>query len=91
MLFFLSFYQQVVSPYMPGQCRYVPTCSEYARDAIEHLGAWRGGRRAFVRLMRCNPFIRVNYDAISVRPITGGEKVRKIRDKDESTWTKESR
>ena len=91
MLFFLSFYQQVVSPYMPGQCRYLPTCSEYARDAIKHHGAWGGGRRALVRLMRCNPFIRANYDAIPVRSFTAGEKVLKIRDKDENDWTKESR
>ena len=91
MLFSLSFYQQVVSPYMPGQCRYLPTCSEYARDAIEHLGAWRGARRALVRLMRCNPFIPVNYDAISVQSFTPGEKILKIRNKYEKTWAKESR
>lgn len=84
MLFFLSFYQQVVSPYMPGQCRYFPTCSEYARDAIEHLGVWRGGRRALVRLMSCNPFI-------PVRPFTADKKVLGISDKDESAWAKESR
>ena len=91
MLFFLRFYQQVVSPYMPGQCRYIPTCSEYARDAIEHLGAWKGGRLALVRLMRCNPFIRVNYETISVRSFTADKKVLGISDKDESAWNKDSR
>jgi putative membrane protein insertion efficiency factor len=48
-------YQVMVRPLLVGQCRYVPTCSEYALQAIESHGALRGGWLAFKRVCRCHP------------------------------------
>ncbi len=56
----IRFYQRQISPLLPARCRFTPTCSQYALEAIERYGAWRGGRLAFWRLMRCNPFNHSN-------------------------------
>ncbi len=48
-------YQWTLSPLIGGQCRYLPTCSAYARDAIGAHGAWRGSWMAAARLCRCRP------------------------------------
>lgn len=58
----LKAYKAVISPYMPGQCRFSPTCSEYARDAIEAYGALRGSGMAARRLLRCRPGVEGGYD-----------------------------
>ena len=50
------FYQTSVSPLFPPRCRYIPTCSEYAVEAVEKYGAAKGGLLALRRLMRCHPF-----------------------------------
>jgi len=47
---------------MGGQCRFTPTCSQYAIDAIRKYGAWRGGWRAVRRITRCHPFRGGGYD-----------------------------
>ncbi|MEZ5330483.1 MAG: membrane protein insertion efficiency factor YidD [Thermoanaerobaculia bacterium] len=52
----LAFYKRWLSPLLPNACRFTPTCSEYARDAILLYGPWRGGWKALGRLLRCNPF-----------------------------------
>jgi putative membrane protein insertion efficiency factor len=52
----LRIYKLVLSPYVPSACRYTPTCSEYAHDAIERHGALRGTWLAARRLGRCHPF-----------------------------------
>ena len=52
----IKFYQRAISPFFPARCRYVPTCSQYAVEAIERFGPWKGGWLAFRRLMRCHPF-----------------------------------
>mgnify|MGYP005613432187 CR=1 FL=1 len=52
----IRFYRKCISPYTPPVCRYTPTCSAYAMEAIEKYGAWKGGRLALWRLIRCNPF-----------------------------------
>ena len=59
-------YQRALSPYWPGTCRYTPTCSHYALDAIDHLGPWRGGWLALRRLGRCRPFGGFGYDPVPV-------------------------
>ena len=61
MLALLRFYRRNISPLRPGKCRFVPTCSEYAVQAIEKYGAWKGGRLALRRLIRCNPFYKGDY------------------------------
>ena len=61
----IRFYQVAISPYRPRCCNYIPTCSQYAMEAIEKYGALKGGWLAFKRLMRCNPFNRSNpYDPV---------------------------
>ena len=57
----IRFYQRFVSPYLPRRCRFIPTCSQYALEAIQKYGARKGGWLAFKRLMRCNPFNRGNF------------------------------
>ena len=52
----IRFYQRYISPHTPACCRFRPTCSAYAYEAIQKYGALKGGWLAFKRLMRCNPF-----------------------------------
>lgn len=60
--FALRGYQRFISPLLPHSCRFVPTCSEYALEAIERHGAIRGSWLAVARLLRCHPFARSGYD-----------------------------
>jgi len=60
--FVLRLYKRFVSPMLPHSCRFVPTCSEYAMEAIERHGAVRGSLLAAARLLRCHPFARAGYD-----------------------------
>jgi putative membrane protein insertion efficiency factor len=62
----LRAYKWAVSPMFPPACRYVPTCSEYAMEAIDRYGAVRGAWMAIGRLLRCHPFGGSGYD-----PVTG--------------------
>jgi uncharacterized protein len=57
-------YKWAISPMFPPACRYVPTCSEYAMEAVERYGALRGGLRALLRLVRCHPFASGGYDPV---------------------------
>jgi len=49
---------------LPPACRYVPTCSEYALEAVERYGALRGGWMAAMRVLRCHPFAGSGYDPV---------------------------
>jgi putative membrane protein insertion efficiency factor len=60
----LRFYKAQVSPALPPACRYTPTCSEYAIEAVERYGAWRGSVMAIRRVIACNPFARGGYDPV---------------------------
>ena len=60
----LRAYKWIVSPMFAPACRYVPTCSEYAMEAVERYGAGRGGMMALWRLLRCHPFARGGYDPV---------------------------
>ena len=60
----LQAYKWAVSPMFPPACRYVPTCSEYAMEAVERYGAARGSWLALVRLLRCHPFVKGGYDPV---------------------------
>jgi len=57
-------YKWAISPLFPAACRYVPTCSEYAMEAVERYGVLRGGWMALWRVMRCHPFVRGGYDPV---------------------------
>ena len=56
LLAMIRFYQKNISPYRPACCRFTPTCSQYALEAIEKYGALKGGWLALMRILRCNPF-----------------------------------
>jgi len=58
----LRLYKRFISPLLPPACRFHPTCSEYAMEAIGRHGAGKGLRMAFWRLLRCNPFVEGGYD-----------------------------
>ena len=64
LLFFLKAYKKVISPILPPSCRFTPTCSEYAMEAITRFGAVRGTLLGAYRLLRCNPFCRGGYDPV---------------------------
>ena len=55
LLALIRFYRKAISPHLGANCRFVPTCSEYAMEAIEKYGALRGGGMAAWRILRCNP------------------------------------
>ena len=57
-------YKWFISPLLPAACRYVPTCSEYAVEAIERYGIVRGVGMSIWRLFRCHPFVRGGYDPV---------------------------
>ena len=61
----LRLYKRWISPAFPPSCRYVPTCSEYAMEAVERYGALRGGMKALWRLLRCHPFAHGGYDPVA--------------------------
>jgi len=60
----LKLYQTVVSPLLPPSCRFVPTCSEYAYQAVVRYGALRGGWMSLRRIGRCHPFHQGGYDPV---------------------------
>ncbi len=64
----IVFYQKAISPHLPASCRYTPTCSQYAKTAIERFGALRGGFMGFKRIMRCHPFHKGGYDPVPDLP-----------------------
>ncbi|MBR3972572.1 MAG: membrane protein insertion efficiency factor YidD [Oscillospiraceae bacterium] len=57
----IRFYRKFISPLCPGKCRYYPTCSSYAIQAIEKYGALKGGWLAFKRICRCHPFSKRDF------------------------------
>ena len=61
MLACIRFYQRHISPLRPPCCRFTPTCSAYAVQAITKYGALKGGWLTFCRLLRCNPFYKGDY------------------------------
>ena len=64
LLFWIRAYQAGVSPILPASCRYTPTCSEYAREAVERYGAARGSWLAIKRLGRCHPLGGHGHDPV---------------------------
>jgi putative membrane protein insertion efficiency factor len=61
----IRFYQRFVSPVLPRRCKYLPTCSDYAVQAIRAHGPLRGAILAGWRLLRCNPWSHGGYDPVS--------------------------
>ena len=64
LIFLVRGYQVVISPLLPSTCRFYPSCSAYAVEALERHGAWRGMRLTLRRLGRCHPFHPGGYDPV---------------------------
>jgi len=60
----IRFYQACLSPLLPSSCRFYPSCSAYAHEAVEKWGVWHGARLAAARLLRCHPFGGHGYDPV---------------------------
>ena len=60
----INLYRRVISPLLPARCRYYPTCSQYAADAVREYGAVRGSVLAAWRLLRCNPLSHGGFDHV---------------------------
>lgn len=70
LLLFIKFYKLAISPYWPGQCRYDPTCSEFAADAVTTHGALKGTWLAAKRIGRCHPGRSRGYDPVPEKSLS---------------------
>ncbi|MBR7120860.1 MAG: membrane protein insertion efficiency factor YidD [Lentisphaeria bacterium] len=68
MIFLIRIYQKAISPWLPCQCRFTPSCSHYAAEAFKKRGFWMGMVLTAWRLMRCQPFAKSGHDPV---PETG--------------------
>lgn len=64
LLTFIRVYHRTFSRVLPPSCRFVPSCSQYAYEAIERYGPWRGGWLALKRIARCHPFHPGGFDPV---------------------------
>lgn len=64
MIILIKFYRKNISPMTAPKCKYFPTCSQYAIEAIEKHGALRGGIMSCLRILRCNPFSKGGFDPV---------------------------
>ncbi|MCB0949963.1 MAG: membrane protein insertion efficiency factor YidD [Mycobacterium sp.] len=69
----IEFYRHAISPLRPPTCRFTPTCSQYAVDALNEFGVFRGGWLAGVRLLKCGPWHSGGWDPIPDRVRDGGK------------------
>ncbi len=64
LLLLITFYQRVISPYLPKSCRYYPTCSTYTKEAIQKYGPIKGVWYGFRRIIRCHPLHPGGFDPL---------------------------
>ncbi len=64
LILIIKFYRKYISPLKPPSCRFTPTCSEYALEAIDKYGVLKGGWLAMKRVARCNPFFPGGNDPV---------------------------
>ncbi|ANK59865.1 membrane protein insertion efficiency factor YidD [Loigolactobacillus backii] len=67
----IRIYQRYLSPALPKSCRYYPTCSHYAIEAIEQYGVFKGSLMAISRLLRCQPFVTGGFDPVPGKFLIG--------------------
>jgi len=72
----LKGYKWAISPMFPPSCRYTPTCSEYAMEAIDRYGVLRGGLKAAGRILRCHPLAKGGYDPVVKKASSDNEPIR---------------
>ena len=77
----IKFYQTGVSPLKPPCCRFAPTCSEYARQALVRHGIFFGAVLSVYRLLRCNPLCKPGYDPVPEKIFAKKIKNKKIKEK----------
>lgn len=63
-IFVIRLYQKLISPLLPPSCKYYPSCSAYAIEALEKFGLAKGSVMAIWRVLRCNPFSKGGYDPV---------------------------
>ncbi len=64
LIFLIKGYQKLISPLFPPSCRFTPTCSNYALQAVEKYGFFKGGWLAIKRILKCHPFHPGGYDPL---------------------------
>jgi putative membrane protein insertion efficiency factor len=64
LILFIRFYQLAISPWLAPRCRFTPTCSSYALEAVRKYGALKGGWLGIKRVCRCHPFGGSGYDPV---------------------------
>ncbi len=62
-------YQRGISPAKPPCCKYLPTCSNYALEAVERFGFFKGGAMSLWRILRCNPFSKGGFDPVPLKKV----------------------
>jgi len=64
LIFLINIYKSYISPLLPKSCRFYPTCSEYAVEAVSKYGVLKGSIKSIYRILRCNPFNKGGYDPV---------------------------
>jgi hypothetical protein len=64
LIFLIKIYKKYISHLLPNSCRFYPTCSEYAIEALSKYGVLKGSIKATYRILRCNPFNKGGYDPV---------------------------
>lgn len=72
----IGFYRRWVSPLLPGSCRFYPTCSGYAIQAVNRFGVLKGSAKTLVRILKCHPWHPGGYDPVSPEAIPEYEGLR---------------
>lgn len=71
LLWLIKFYQKNISPRKKPCCRFIPTCSQYAYEAVNIHGAFKGSFMALWRILRCNPLFKGGYDPVPEKKVKG--------------------
>ncbi|BBO60532.1 membrane protein insertion efficiency factor YidD [Mycoavidus sp. B2-EB] len=84
LLMLLRCYKLMLSPYLGNRCRFIPSCSDYAREAIQYYGAARGSYLAFKRVCRCHPFAAGGIDSPLPLNLSGADAAPQYQDETKS-------